>query len=221
MFRWIFRTPRFRCYEDSFARDRNGLLAGLRQAIENRQTTDQVLIVVAHFADEFTAVQQAFESWGTAYDIVTRTIDGAWLDALDPVDQGHRLFLCLSAMMSPEHLDGLSLNDSIHFGVLVVERHPLPARDRQVEEFCRALPGAVELGYFLSFDQSVLRRTVDDAFIKILKMFGMGENELITSNMVSRRIKMVLQHNARKYGTDHPADSADEWFERNNPSRTG
>ncbi len=218
MFRWIFSTPRFRCYEDSFARDQAARLAGLGQALDKRLASDQVLIVVAHFAEEFTAVQEAFESSHAPYEIVSRPIDSSWLDDLKTGEHGSRLFLCLSDLLSSDNLAGRTLDPSVHFAVLVVERHPLPIRDQRVEQFCRALPGTVELGYFLSFDQSVLRRAVDNAFIQILNMFGMGENEMITSNMVSRRMKMVLQQNARRYMTDSPADSADEWFQNNRPS---
>ena len=48
-----------------------------------------------------------------------------------------------------------------------------------------------------------------------LEMMGMSEHELITSNMVTRRLDKVLARAAESYRTNHPADSAKQWLELN------
>jgi hypothetical protein len=51
----------------------------------------------------------------------------------------------------------------------------------------------------------------------VLQRLGMNENEAIESRMVTRRIQAAAQKIESQAVTDLPADSAEEWLERNCP----
>jgi len=50
-------------------------------------------------------------------------------------------------------------------------------------------------------------------------MMGMDENERIESRMVASRIRDAQRRLARAATGNRPADSVDQWFEINLPSR--
>lgn len=217
LFRWLFSPPRFRRFEDSFARNRRSLLTGLREAIENRKYSDQVLVLVAHFAETFTSLQDALESWTIDYEVITSTVDSKWLTGLDAASGKKPVYLSLAQMLAAENVRACQPVTSPQLGVIVIDLHPLPEKDCRLEQFCRSLPHPVELGYFLSFDDAVVRQAISDNAVRILDLFGMGENELVTSLLLSRRLKQFLSKKAKLYPTDHPAYSAAEWFITNKP----
>jgi len=51
----------------------------------------------------------------------------------------------------------------------------------------------------------------------VLQRLGMNENEAIESRIVTRRIQEALKKIESQAVSDLPADSADEWLERNCP----
>ncbi len=188
------------------------MLVGLRLAIENRLMAGDVPIVVAHFADSFSKVQQAIETWGIDYDVVAKPIDSQWLAERIAAAGQNSAFICLAEMLGRANLSPRTDRSSRRIGMMIVERHPLTARDDRIEEFCRSVSSPVDLGYFFSFDDPVVREWVSESALKILELFGMRQNELVTSKMISRRLKQALVRNARLYTTQQPADSASEWM---------
>ena len=51
----------------------------------------------------------------------------------------------------------------------------------------------------------------------VLQRLGMNEHEAIRSRMVTRRIQAAAQKIESQAVTDLPADSAEEWLQRNCP----
>lgn len=219
LLRWPFGPPRFRRCEDSYARNQNSQLAGLREAIDSQAHSDQVFVLVAHFSDSFTSLQDALESWSIDYEVVTSAIDSNWLAGLDSIAGKKPVYLTLAEMLTVETTRMYQRMSAPLLGVIAIDLHPLPEKDFRLEQYCRSLPCPVELGYFLSFDDVVVRQAISDNAIRILDLFGMRENELVTSLMISRRLKQFLTRRARLYGTDHPAPSAAEWFIANKPNQ--
>ena len=74
----------------------------------------------------------------------------------------------------------------------------------------------VEFGYFLSLNDAVLRMTIDDQVIEILKQLGL-DDELISSTMVTRRLETVLRRTSNDFRGDTPCNSATEWLQVNGP----
>ncbi len=216
MFDWLFGRTKFQFYEDSFARTRESTLVGIRDALRKRlAATNDCFLVVAHFPDCFNEIQDRLPGWGVDYEIVPRALTAEQLHRHYSENPSCRVLLALSTLLQLDETVELRNDQKQKICVIGVERHPFIQHDSQLELFCRQIPACVEFGYFLSFEDVVIKSLVNEASLRILDMFGMGENELITSNMISRRLKTVLGQNAKKYTTDFPADSAIEWIELN------
>ncbi len=214
MFERLFGKPRFLFYEDSFARTRVGILNGLRDALVPRIEQGECFLIVTHFADTFIELQDKLASWSIDYQINSSpmspfAIREMVLSAQAPVT------LSLSGLLRNDATATEAFERDKKIGIMVVERHPDGVSDDALEQFSRSIPCYVELGYFLSFEDAVVAELVHGSALKILDLFGMGENELITSNMISRRLKNLLKHNSRFYKTNHAADSAKQWLELN------
>lgn len=217
MFGWLWGTPRFKFHEDSYARTRQSTLNGLRKAITDRVDAGDRVLLVAHFPDKFEEIQNSLHSWSLDYDILSKTTGPKNLIEVFNQNQG-KILLCLSSLLLIEETVAEALKELDRICVMVIERHPQMAIDNDLENFCRSIPAKVELGYFLSFEDEILKNLINETTLRILDMFGMGQNELITSNMISRRLRFVLNQNSKSYATSLPADSAREWMERNGKS---
>jgi preprotein translocase subunit SecA len=62
-----------------------------------------------------------------------------------------------------------------------------------------------------------MRRFSGDWTRNVLRGLGMKESEAIESRMVNRRIQSELKKIAMRAMSDLPANSAEEWLERNCP----
>lgn len=211
MFQRLFGKPRFLFYEDSFARTRAGMLAGLRQALEPRIARGENFLLVTHFAETFLELQDKLAAWNIDYQINEGAVRP------DSIHQKFRttqdqVILSLSSLLRHEDLADEAFDGGHKIGVMVTERHPDGVSDNELEHFCRSIPCYVELGYFLSFEDAVVSELVHDSALKILDLFGMGQNELITSNMISRRLQSMLRRNGEHADRQIAADSAEDWL---------
>jgi hypothetical protein len=211
---WFKSKSRFTRFDDAFALNRPALWESLRQAIESPQHVDKTIWIVVHFTDTFLELQAQLESWETEFEVITTPIDPNQLkrSGLLSVTQTKVVLADMIPEAEPSYLD----TDSNHtIAMIVVERHPQISHDNQIEAFARSLPVRVEFGHYLALDDDVVRMVVNETSIRILTQLGMNEHELITSNMVSRRLAKVLQRVSPEFKTDHPAESAKQWLEIN------
>ena len=213
MFNWLFGKPKFRFYEDSFARTQDSMLEGLRKAILKRADRDENYFIVAHFPERFERLQSKLHAWAIDYEILSKPLRPSGV-AHHFQSLNTRIVLCLSSLLVPEEASA-SMDETRTICAMATERHPLIDHDHRLEAFCRGIPTRVELGYFLSFEDATVKSLINESTLRILDVFGMGENELITSNMVSRRLRTVLTQDSRKYQSDQAADSAEEWIQLN------
>jgi len=214
MLSWLFSPPRFRVYEDSFARTRAAMFVGLRDAIEERLNLGQNILLVTHFAQSFEQLQDHLERWSMEYQIGPTKISPFHLPDLFGSDK-QSVMLSLSNQLVHEDASSDANKSDQTTCVVVVERHPNGKSDPQLESFCREIPGFVEFGYFMSFEDGLISSTINESALRIIDLFGMGENEMITSNMISRRLRSLLARNSKLIVTDNPADSFEEWIRLN------
>ena len=77
--------------------------------------------------------------------------------------------------------------------LMVLERHGDIRRDDSIESFCRSAPMPIELGYFLSLDDPLVKEVVSPTSRLVLEQMGLEEHELITSNLITRRLDKSLR----------------------------
>jgi hypothetical protein len=63
----------------------------------------------------------------------------------------------------------------------------------------------------------LVRRCVHPQIIEILRQFGLHENELITSQLVSRVVRRWQVKLGERIKRELPAESIERWFELNLP----
>ena len=91
-----------------------------------------------------------------------------------------------------------------------------PGANPRVSKRC---PCKVEFGYFLSFDNPIIKLAIEDNMIKLLQQHGLEENDLISSNLLSRRLTRVLARKENSYTGDGQADSTEHWLSLYSPEQ--
>jgi hypothetical protein len=152
----------------------------------------RVILVVAHFKDCLEELRTAVAGLDPARVLVTLA------DAFDDRTSGR-----------------LALDQCESIFIVVGERHPLPSHDAVIEEYANSLPCRCRLVHYLSLEDPFLLCFAGEWMEGVLRNLGMKDGECIESRMISRRIRSSQQKIAKVATADRPADSAEEWFERN------
>jgi len=99
--------------------------------------------------------------------------------------------------------------------IIVAERHPLRLHDDAILEFARGLACRAIVVFHVSLDDAVMRKLAGPWVKAVLAKLGHGEDRPIESPVVAGQLRKAQQKMASACTSDHPADSADAWIERN------
>lgn len=113
---------------------------------------------------------------------------------------------------------GSASDPSLNLLVVAGERHPLPSHDDALQQFARNLTCPCRVVQHASLDDPLFKLFAGDWVEQVLRQLGMDENEPIESSMVTRRVRAAQQKIEDRATSNHPAQSAEEWLERNCPS---
>jgi len=210
----IFSSHRCVEHPDSFAMTREALYRGMLKGIWLQQSQGKSVWMVAHFPNIFSECQLFLEKHGIAYQIIDKAPTAEWFEehADDAVAD---VFLGLSDTLEPLGNEAEKSEDGFkgRIALIAAERHPYAPRDNRLLAFARSFPAVVELGYFVSFEDAVVRNRLPESTLQVLKSFGFEENELISSLVVSSRIQKRIRKESAKVDVLEETDSADEWYE--------
>lgn len=170
--------------------------AGLAKEAEERSKSDTVaILLVAHFPDVLARLEELANK--RDWSVPCRAVPATNLDT--------------------DLAASLKLDESAVIDIIVGERHPLPSVDDGLEAFADHLPCRCRFSHHLSLDDSVLEIFGGEWVKNVLRQMGMGEEEAIESQMVSRRIRKAQQKiEGRAYG-NFDAESAAHWLKKNCP----
>jgi hypothetical protein len=168
-----------------------GIHREVAQAVGNPAAPGAV-IVVAHFSDCLERLRNA--------------VGGFDRD---------RVFVTSADLLAGRTPSDFAADESGCILIIVGERHPLPSHDEVILEFARSQPGRCLIVYHVSIEDPLLKPFAGEWVERVLRSLGMKEDEPIESRMVSRRIQTELNKIAKSATGDVPANSADEWLERN------
>lgn len=216
---WIFRKPNFHRVEDSYALTRDKLWGGLKKSLETQLQQGNSTWLVVHFLDTFTQIQEQLEQWGFEYEIVSSRLNANELERTGLLTNGSfpAPFKLILAELVPEppQLSGLLPVDiQKQVAMIVLERHPQIKHDQRLLSFAKSVPLKTEFGYLLALDDPTVVLAIDDKVTQILKQLG-WQSEMISSNMVTRRLETVLKRIANDFTGDTPCNSAQEWLQVN------
>ena len=128
------------------------------------------------------------------------------------------MYLVLASQLDDISPETIEKDDSRNIAMMVVERHRRVEHDLKIERFCENIPFRIQLGYFVSLDDEFIQRILGADTVKLMENLGMNESELVSSIMLSRRIRKMQARFSREVLTDHDADSPEEWFRLNVPT---
>ena len=211
---WLQGKSNFRKFDDAFAINRSALGNALLETLQSPQHQSKSRWLVVHFTQTFTKIQELLDSAQVKYSIVSSPIDPANLEKQDLLSPDETK-LVLSELIPAAAATMIEFNSKQTIAIMVAERHPQISKDDQLEEFARSLPVCVELGHFISLEDEIIKNSINEKTIQILKQLGVDEADLIASNMLSNRLKKSLRKQSLTYTTDNPADSAYQWLKLN------
>lgn len=173
----------------------SGIQRDIAQALADPNGPDAVF-VVAHFQNCFDELQSMVTAAG--------------------FDEG-RVLVTLSESL--ENRTAGAASDQSHNLLLVVgERHPLPSHDDALQQFARGMSCPCRVMQHASLDDPLFKLFAGEWVEKVLRQLGMKEDEPIESSMVTRRVRAAQQRIEDRATANHPAQSAEEWLERNCPN---
>lgn len=198
LFDWLTgKKDKVKIAEDRIWLTQEAKIAGIgrevAQAITN-PAAPSVVIVVAHF-------KHCLEQLRTV-------IAGLYGDRV--------LVTCADDLAGRTPTD-MAADESRSILIVVGERHPLPSHDESVLDIARSLSCRCRIVYHMSLEDAVLKRFSGEWVEGVLRRLGMKEDEAIESRVVGRRIRAALKRIAANATGDLPANSAEEWLERNCP----
>lgn len=218
LFDSLFGKPNFHRFDDAFVLDREGLLKALQAAIETQLSLNKVVLLVVHFPETFEKLQDWLGDTGIAYELVLRPIDLDWVRNCGQLaGKGVQLAISDLVVYDSEVRFKQPNETQPELSVIVCERHPIPIVDENLERMARAIPIPTQFGYFIAMDDPLFRTAITENVIQLLKQFGMGRQEVITSRMLSKRLEHVLRKQAKTNPSNVPADSALQWLAINRP----
>ena len=215
MFDWLFRKSSFYRYQDSYAFNSQAVAIAIKEAITARLDLDETVLLLAHFPQRLSELQATLEELELPFVIGTKRLDEAEILKIRKEAPGQPI-LTLAGMLCRADQKPIRKEEPC-VAVMVAERHPLPRYDDELKLWGQSLPFPVQLGYFLSLDDPVVSYAINDQVKQLLSQFGMGENELVTSNLVSRRVDRVLRRLAKNGVGDATCESSTEWMKANFP----
>ena len=216
MLDWLFKKPNFNRVDDTFALKRELLWEGIRKTLQAPTLKNKSTWLIVHFIDTFTEIQERLELWGLEYEIVSSKLNASQLERTGLITNQSfpaPLKLILSELIpAPQDSAALLPADlDQHVAMIILERHPQIRHDQRLEAFARSVPLMVEFGYFLALDDPTVQLSFDEKVAEILEQLGL-KDQLVSSNMVTKRLETVLKRIADDFGGDTPCDSAEQWL---------
>ena len=211
---------------DSFTLDVASKYVWLERWVRHLVADHRPVLVIAHFPDTFLQLAQALDACSIDYRVLDRPGNGRH-SGFPRFDQEIDCCITLAGLLIGDREAtpaGFSLEPDelpARLAAIVIERHPMPGRDRELERALRRAPVSVELGYLLSFDDPLLNRALGDGYRQLMEQLGLQSGHIVSSHMSARALRRSLGRLARRISRERPADSIGDWLEKNCPQRTG
>ncbi len=202
-------------HPDSFALSRAALWNSIAESIRIQQSAGKSVWLVAHFLDTFSDCQTMLEQHGIDYFIETEPVGPQWFvnHGNDPGKLVHLLLADLAKPFFSATEQEVEIVAPYRIAMMVAERHPYGPKDERLIEFALSLPAKVEVGYYLAMEDELVNRLIPDHLIELLKTMGLQEQDLISSAMVTKRLRRFLRKGAKSTDIAGDAESAEQWFD--------
>jgi hypothetical protein len=202
---WLRPKPKSVVETDLIWLTKTAKLAGL--AVEVKAGGPSV--VLAHFESTLREVQEAFAAIGLEGERIEGTIKS------DGFLRSARTRTSFALVRQLQAGDPMETTEGEPVRMFVAERHFLRSHDDRVAQFAASLGRPVGLEFHFALDEPLMRMYTGDWAADVLRNIGMKEGESLKSTMIGRRVKAAQEAIALRAHGDAPADSPEEWLERN------
>jgi hypothetical protein len=194
--------------------DREHKYRGIAGDILQGQAEQMACLVVAHFPDTFSALEQALRAHSVACETMPLDPGGRperpWLKLRSG---GPAVLVLAAAFAGPRS----ALADLPPLSLIVAERYPVRARDEVLEQFATEWPAPVRLGFHLALDEPLMSRFGGDKIAGLWHALGLEREESVGGRPVNASIRQAQEKLARLARADRDTESAEQWFVLNLP----
>jgi len=202
-------------HDDAYAATRELLWEALHESLVRQIESGKAVWLVVHFPDTFEHVQELLNRWQVNYQVASQPLNPAALQAESMLEAGG-VWLVLSDLICKID-QGVQAASAQRLAVFVLERHPLIDHDQRIHTYCKQIGLQLELGYFLTFEDRVVKYGLDEMTLLLMEQMGLSDHSLINSMTLTRRVNKRLLQLRSHCQTDVGADNVDQWFELNVP----
>jgi len=213
LFSWLFGKPSRVATHDLIWLTDAARSRGVAGAVSAHLASNRPVLAIAQFPATRAAFEEYISRTGWPHVAIPDNLTPA--AALALASGTPRVLLGLARQLRPDEFPPLDNAPDSPLPVLVLERHFLRERDDCVNRFAEGLGSRAAVDFHVSFDDPLMRLFVGEWVKDTLRRLGMREDETIKSGMVTRRLAKAQGKVAAMIATDHDADSAAEWLERN------
>lgn len=187
-------------------------------AVRAAQDAGERVLIVAHFPATLREADSHLSGAG-----ITTAIRDRPLTSHEAAARGESacvLLIPVPALVASDEPLASDTTDVASLSMYIPEMHPLRAAEDAVDAFAAAIPVRVRLFSYVSLEDPLMERTCGPWVRDILRKLGMQEQEELQSSMIQRQIQKAQAKVSRQVASFEPADSAEEWVQRNLPPRT-
>jgi len=190
------------------------LCAAARLALDDGER----VLIVAHFPATLREAGVQLSSAGIDASILDRPLTSH--EAAERGKTAPVLLVPVPALVPSEEPRAADAADVGPLSIYIPEMHPLRAAEDAVDAFAAAIPVRVRWSSYVSLEDPLLERTCGAWVRDVLRKLGMQEHDELQSPMIERQIRQAQAKVSRQVKSFEPADSAQEWVERNLPPST-
>mgnify|MGYP000024962532 CR=1 FL=1 len=212
LFSWLFGKSRD-AGRDVIWLTHEARTRGALRAVNQHLAAGRPVLVLAHFPATLAAFGEETIHRGLPHIAIPTALTTA--AALELAKGPPRVLLGLVRNLQPDEFPAPDTLPASPLPVQVLERHFLRKHDDHVPRFAEGLGNTASVEFHISLDDPLLSVFVGEWVKDMLSRLGMKPDETINSPMVSRRIAQAQAKIEGQTSTDHDADSAAEWHERN------
>lgn len=208
---WLRQTWGNRHFPDTFALHREQLWEGIADVLRQAAQREHWL-VVAHFPETFQRLCAALDRRQIDFRIATQTFASSSVREQVPCGE---IQVTLAGMLQASAAIRERPGAQQPVAVLMVERHPLRKYDQGVESFVAQIQGRRRLAFYQALDDPLIQGLMSPQIIEILRQFGLAEQHLISSHLVSRGVARLQRKIAARVTAEQRADSCAVWLQAN------
>ncbi len=208
------RRSRCHCFLDTYALTRTRLWHGICDAVRSCLNQHKPTLVVAHFPVTFENTVGALEAAGMPYEISPPQVTWDWLTEWMQRHPAHVVVTLAGALIDAGKRNARTAAQG-PLAVIVVERFPHPTADQALIDFFQEGAATCQMGYYLALDDPIFRGAGHDLLVEVMQQMGLDAHALVTSRLLSNRLKRILAQRAKRHTVWQPAQSAEDWLNVN------